>query len=952
VNEPIAKPVTIEANFPVDLSNCEREPIHIPGSIQPHGVLIVASLPELHVRYASANARTLLGIPVASILGQPLAASLGPEIAAQLVRRDESGTIQPESHRVLRVSLRGQDYQFDIRHLHGLLYLEIQQEIIDPRDEKLPANGQMLIDAIRAADTLEQLLHRAAHHLRKLTGYDRVMVYRFNQDGHGHVVAEDCDASLDPYLDLHYPASDIPAQARRLYLLQRLRILSDVDYNPVPMLADGALGAEPAPLDMTFCDLRSMSPIHVEYLKNMDVGATMTLSLIVDEQLWGLLVCHHREPKLPSLALRIHCDLLSQIISFMIGQTIETDAAKDAAQRKQMVAHIAESFQHARSIFEGLLAVQKDVLDLVGASGALVSFDGQQRCIGETPSLSDSLRIMETLRASHAGKTFASDSLGSLMPEFIPLRATASGVLLLSILGSPADGILWFRPEVVRTVKWGGDPDKPVHINPETGRIAPRKSFEVWKRLVELHSLRWQPIDLDAVAEMKRAISAFIMSQAESLLSRSNLVDTVTLLPNRRLFQQKLHEWEQRADLYPAAVILIGLDRFKLVNEAFGHTAGDDLLLQVARRLSRFISNDLLLARLGGDEFATLCTGMSAEAVDDIVRQIAGELATPFQVLGRPFRVTASIGHAHSSHGGEEELLRAADTAMHMAKRSGRNRSIAFDRVQQSAAASTLELEQDLYHAIERNEFVLAYQPIVSLADGTLFGFEALVRWRHPVRGLVPPLDFIPLAEENGLIVPIGRWVLREALRTLRGWLDTAGLPLCMHVNVAAPQLIAADFVSFIVGLLREYNLEPHNVAIEVTESVLMRDLAVDTLRELRNLGFGVSVDDFGTGYSSLAYLQKLPVDVVKIDRGFVRDIATQPKSAAFLNALVHLTQTLGLDAIAEGVENQPQSSVLLGATCQFAQGYWFAKPMEEAQASQFLTLCREQNGKWIAAPN
>jgi EAL domain-containing protein (putative c-di-GMP-specific phosphodiesterase class I) len=272
--------------------------------------------------------------------------------------------------------------------------------------------------------------------------------------------------------------------------------------------------------------------------------------------------------------------------------------------------------------------------------------------------------------------------------------------------------------------------------------------------------------------------------------------------------------------------------------------------------------------------------------------------------------------------------------------------------VQQSAAASTLELEQDLYHAIERNEFVLAYQPIVSLADGTLFGFEALVRWRHPVRGLVPPLDFIPLAEENGLIVPIGRWVLREALRTLRGWLDTAGLPLCMHVNVAAPQLIAADFVSFIVGLLREYNLEPHNVAIEVTESVLMRDLAVDTLRELRNLGFGVSVDDFGTGYSSLAYLQKLPVDVVKIDRGFVRDIATQPKSAAFLNALVHLTQTLGLDAIAEGVENQPQSSVLLGATCQFAQGYWFAKPMEEAQASQFLTLCREQNGKWIAAPN
>lgn len=953
MNDRTMSPLNIENQFPLDLSNCEREPIHIPGSIQPHGILMVAGLSDLQVRYVSANAEGILGAPAGSILGRRLEDCLGAAIAGEIVRYDADGEVLTETHRVLTLPFRGDGkYQFDIRHWNGLLYLEIEPDVMDSEDERLPAHSQTLIDSIRSAEDLGTLLQRTAHRLRKLTNYDRVMVYRFNQDGHGHVVAEDCDASLDPFLDLHYPSSDIPAQARRLYLLQRIRVLADVNYVPVPMLADGGGDGEPAPLDMTFCDLRSMSPIHVEYLKNMGVGATMTLSLIVDDQLWGLLVCHHREPKLPSLALRSSCDLLTQIVSFMIRQAIDLDTANDAALRKQLVAQIADSFQHCGSILEGLEAVQQTVLEMVGAGGALLSFAGEQRCIGETPGLEDSLRVLEVLKSQETGKAFACDSLGTLLPEFVRLRKTASGVLLMSILGSPDDGILWFRPEVVRTVKWGGDPDKPVQINPETGRIAPRKSFEVWKRLVELRSLPWQSLDIETVGDLKRAISAHIMTQAEGLLSRYSLVDALTLLPNRRHFQEKLREWKQRSDLLPGAVVLIGLDRFKLVNEAFGHTAGDDLLLQVARRLSRFIANDFLLARLGGDEFAGFCTGMTTDEVDEIVRQIGDELAAPFHVLGRPFRLTASLGVAHSSHGGEEELLRAADTAMHLAKTSGRNRSISFDQVFQNSAASTLQLEQDLYRALEQGELFLVYQPIVSLSDSTLYGFEALIRWNHPEKGVVPPLDFIPLAEENGLIVPIGRWILREALKTLRGWLNEYDVPLCIHVNVAASQLIAADFVSYIAGLLREYELDPVNISIEVTESVLMRDLAVDTLRELRNLGFGVSVDDFGTGYSSLSYLRKLPVDVVKIDRSFVRDIFSHSKSNDFLKALVHLIGTLGLLAVAEGVEEHDQVGLLLEAGCERAQGYFYARPLDRNAAGAFLAACHGQHGRLLVSEN
>jgi diguanylate cyclase (GGDEF)-like protein len=931
-------PVDIQLNYPVDLSNCAKEPIHIPGSIQPHGVLMVAGLPNLDVRYVSANTDPLLGMTADSILGRGLDQCLGNGILKELLRLDEDGNLQPEAHRVVTLPFGGRSCHFDIRHFQGLLYLEIQEALLDERDDQLPANAQVLIDSMRTAGTLDALLSVAALQLRKLTNYDRVMVYRFNEDGHGHVIAEDCHSGMDPYLDLHYPASDIPEQARRLYLLQRIRVLCDVDYVPVPMLATAAPAGTPPPLDMTYCDLRSMSPVHIEYLKNMGVGATLTLSLIVEDQLWGLLVCHHREPKRPSQALRSSCDLLSQIISFMIRQTVEHELASGLSQRKNIIAQIGDSFQQYGTISDGLAACGDALLHLVSADGALICFDGKQRLVGTTPGLEESLRVMGEVRTLSAGKNFGLNSMAASLPQFEPLRAVSSGIMLLSIVGSPEDGILWFRPEVIRTVQWGGNPDKPVQIDSQTGRIAPRKSFEAWKRLVELHALPWRPIDFEAVVELKRTITAFIMNRAESLLSRSNLVDILTQLPNRRQFQETLREWNQDTDLQPVAVIVVGLDRFKRVNEAFGHATGDDLLIQVSRRLSPFISNDLRLARLGGDEFAALCKGMTTDEVEEIARQIAEAMSAPFQVHGRSFRITASLGVAHSSQGGREELLRAADTAMHLAKHAGRNRAISFDKASPDATSSRLELEQDLYRALEGNEFRLMYQPILSLSGAELYGFEALVRWDHPQRGTIPPSDFISIAEETGLILPIGRWIMREAVKTLQKWSQACTGKLTMHVNVAAPQLVSPDFVSFVVQLSREYGLEPHTISIEVTESVLMRDLAVDSLRDLRNFGFGVSVDDFGTGYSSLAYLKKLPVDTVKIDRSFINDIVIHKKSLRFLSALIQLIRTLDLNLIAEGVETETQSQLLLELGCTWAQGYYFSRPMDKNAAEKYLS--------------
>ena len=926
-----------------DLSDCDKEPINTPGSIQPHGVLIVARRGDMRVAYASANAESATGKPARSILGKPLLDSLGPAVFAKIVRRNEAGQVIAEPPRTICLSSNsGPRQYFTVHYLNDLMYVEIEREVEDTEAAHLPIQARTAIDAIRSAGSLSELLRTAARELRSLTGYDRVMVYRFDNDGHGHVVAEDLIDTLEPYLDLHYPESDIPSQARRLYSLQRIRVLVDADCTPVPVLSDFVMvsgGTDPIPLDMTFCGLRSVSPVHMEYVRNMKVGATLTLSLLTDDRLWGLLVCHHRESRLPSPALRSSCDLIGQIMSFLIRQYIELEASSDRSRKELAIDDIAASLILFGTVTDGLAAAETQVLSLVGASGALLSFGGKMACIGKTPPFEDAVELKASLRKLDNGKIFAHDSLPTLVPDFGRLRETSCGILHMSILRNPGEGILWFRPEVETVMKWGGNPDKPSEFNTETGKISPRKSFEIWKTRVALHSLPWREIDLEMVRNLKRTVSTHLLALAETAFDRSRTPSTpLTQLPNRRLFQEKLRVWAERKDLYPAAVILINLDRFKLVNEAFGRSVGDDLLLQVSRRLSEFATVDVLIAGLGGDEFGALCMGMSSAAVDEIARRISGALCIPFQVMGQSFHMTASIGVAHSSHGAEENLLDAADTAMHFAKRSGRNQSVAFDKLLQVTAVKNLEIEQDLYRAIEKGEFKLVYQPIVDLPRAVLYGFEALIRWHHPVKGTISPLDFIPLAEETGLIVPIGRWVLREAVKTIKRWTDLSGLPRKIHVNVSASQLITADFVNYVADLLQEFALDPSSLSIEVTESVLLREAAVERLRELRALGIGVSLDDFGIGHSSLAYLQRLPVDLIKIDQRFVRDVAFDPKSREFLTALVKLIQSLDLELIAEGIETKEQSAAIQEAGCMRAQGYLFSKPLDESAVDEMLS--------------
>lgn len=429
--------------------------------------------------------------------------------------------------------------------------------------------------------------------------------------------------------------------------------------------------------------------------------------------------------------------------------------------------------------------------------------------------------------------------------------------------------------------------------------------------------------------------------------------DRLTGLANRGLFTERLAAAVQRAkesDAYRFAVFFLDFDRFKTVNDSLGHEAGDLLLKAIARRLEAALAlagaaaGEALAARLGGDEFTILIDGPAiAWGPDQFAENLLRLLATPYQLEDRAVHCTASIGLTTSAlrYDRADDALRDADTAMYGAKAAGKARCVVFDRTMHEAVLDRLEIENDLRHAIERDEMLLHYQPIVSLTDGRVVGFEALARWNHPKRGMIPPLRFIPCCEEIGLIVPVGAWILEQACRQLKIW--TSRYPqmggLTMSVNLSARQLTAPNLVSEVQQAIERTGIAPASLALEITESAMMSDPAtcIEVLRELRGVGVKLHLDDFGTGYSSLSSLHQLPLNAVKIDRSFVKNLTERRDYSAVVSAIINLAGHLGMRLIAEGIETADQVTLLQGMYCEFAQGYYFGRPTDAATAEALL---------------
>jgi diguanylate cyclase (GGDEF)-like protein/PAS domain S-box-containing protein len=422
--------------------------------------------------------------------------------------------------------------------------------------------------------------------------------------------------------------------------------------------------------------------------------------------------------------------------------------------------------------------------------------------------------------------------------------------------------------------------------------------------------------------------------RAEAQAAERAFVDPLTRLPNRVRFLERLETELAQSRRYGRrlAVVHLDVDGFKFVNDNWGHGVGDRLLQSLALRLTRGVREVDTIARIGGDEFLILVPDLKQSGdMSRFAQKLVGLIARPVELEDRTLQITASVGVATFPDDGQtaDELLRSADTAMYRAKDSGGNGFELCTPELTAAAVERLELQNGLRLALDRNEFLLHYQPLVSLGSGRIVGLEALVRWQHPQKGFLPPVTFIPMAEETGLIVPLGDWVLKAATTQLKTWLGT-GLGLRIAVNFSAKQFRERTLVHTVESALTAAGLEPHNLEVEITESTAMEgaEIVVANLNLLRTMGVGIAIDDFGTGYSSMSYLKTFPITSLKIDRSFVTDLASNPADAGIVRAIVEMAHGSSLSVIAEGVETQEQFQYLQKYGCDEMQGYWVSRPL------------------------
>ena len=526
----------------IDLTNCDQEPIHISGHIQPHGVIFVVKEPQLKILQISNNTFQFFGLHPSSLINNDLSVLFDPiqlENLKSCLANENLKTVNP-----LKLTI-GTTYNpevFDciLHRNEGLLLIEIE-----PANSKNNLSAfsfyhsvKITISKIQSTDTLQDLCQTIVTEVRKITGFDRVMVYKFDPEGNGSVIAEDKQDNLSPFFGLRYPTSDIPKQARKLYSENWLRLIPEINYKPVELVpSNNPLTNQP--LDLSFSILRSVSPIHIEYLQNMGVAASMSISLMKNQKLWGLIACHHYSPKHISYEVRAACEFIGQVMSLELEFKEGNEDYDYRLELKSIQAKLLENISKAENLSEALVKSQQSLLELVSATGAAVLFGENCYLVGKTPEQEALKYLVGWVQKNLTGEVFHTDSLSKFYESAEQLKDTASGCLAIAISPSQKIYVLWFRPEVIKTVNWAGNPNKPVEIDSDGNlRLSPRKSFELWKQTVKYTSLPWKECEIEAAIELRNSMINIVLLQAEKLAKL-----------NTALQQSELREREKSTQL-------------------------------------------------------------------------------------------------------------------------------------------------------------------------------------------------------------------------------------------------------------------------------------------------------------------------------------------------------------------------------------------------------------------
>jgi diguanylate cyclase (GGDEF)-like protein len=664
------------------LTDCDREPIHIPGSVQSYGVLFAFDSESTIVAAVSENVDTILERKAEDILGYPIASvATALHDLANAPRAEFADADRTVFNVTIDVAGAPRKFLAGVHYSGIYTILEIEPAPAQAGSAQWKRSGSAMLEGRRAftrmcaAKGVRELCDLMAAELARVTGYDRTMVYRFGDDGSGEVLSEVRSPKLEAYLGLRYPATDIPVQARRLYLAQTIRYIADVNSKPAALVPQ-LMPDTQLPLDLSATILRSSSPVHLEYLRNMGVGSTVVMSLVRDGALWGMLVAHNSTASPCPPATRGVCDFLGMLgSSLLIGATeLEAVKARDVAHDVQevLVARLARGSDTTRALSEGDITLA----NLIASDGfAIGEVGGAIRTFGKTPAPAVIGQIVREIQKECGPAIAASDAIGRSWPALASLdMLPACGILFAPVFEGGSSYVAWFRNEKIEAVRWAGDPSK-ASVKDASGRLRPRNSFALWVEEVRGRSERWSSGDREAAGVIREHLAAAQLRLAQAQLARLASFDELTGLANRRVLHTELDRIAAGKD-DTAALIFIDLDRFKSINDGFGHDAGDEFLVSVAARLTSLARPGDIVARFGGDEFIVLCHHCPPSAAAKLANRIVRAFDEPFIVGNTPVKGTASVGWAIAKTTGDtSELLRRADLAMYYAKRHGGNQA-------------------------------------------------------------------------------------------------------------------------------------------------------------------------------------------------------------------------------------------------------------------------------------
>ncbi len=816
--------------------------------------------------------------------------------------------------------------------------------------------------------------------IRDFLGVDRVDLYQFLADGSGKVIAEALGSqkSLCSLLNLQFPASDIPESARKRFLEDQTRILVDVGLGR--QLQQLPYGQEKA----IYTD---SSPCHLQYLEKLKVKASLTYPIIIRGELWGLLLIHQGHSCLWETSQLFMLELLNERLTLLITTEQLSQRQKALLHREEVMKQLREVMQSGEELpFQDVLEVVVEGLAGCGGRIYLQQLSGETELYktGEQPAANEPDAILEETQGWQrhllAGEqVYLQEFNCSLFVYLLELAEENPYVGLVIPLFSRCslretakpsyrEGYLTiFRHKEPQTIWWAG---RPPHTAQEAKQV--RSSFAAWKEEVELSACQhWTQEDVKLGCAIAQLLADQFQQQELSTapkLQRLENYNTVTQLPNRPLFTEQLElltqETQQTNEL--SAIVFLDLDRFQQVNNTLGHQAGDQLLPQVAERLKTHLQDqNSFLAHWHGDKFVILLRNLNAldsAELEAKIRFIGDCLQDPFVLFGHEVYVKASWGVAISPYDGTdaETLLLNAETAMYSAKQQGRNRYQVYTPSLRSPL-NPLTLEADIRHSLHNEDFRLYYQPQMNLKTGQINAVEALIRWQHPQRGLLSPGHFIPFAEESDLICELGDWTLKTACQQLREWQEQGITDIRVAVNISARQFQQVEFVDKIKQLLKETEIPASALEIEITETTAAQniDLTNWTLKQLQTLGVSVALDDFGMGYSSLNAIKHFPLNTLKIDRMFIKDINTNAVDCAIVNSVVTLAHGLNLRVVAEGVETLEQIDWLSQipllshpeTATQEVQGYFISEPLATEEITSFIRNSSSEQPV-LAVPN